>query len=141
MAAHEVGELAYVRRGVGWPWQCGRAVVKRVVEVVVLHGLGLPDPGLRGYRCVWAAEGSLSPVECCVEGFPWGAFMACEGGGPEESLLASCGVFRVYFWGVGLGRHEDSMCRGEDPPMGVHFENVDGRLLGGCVQGFPQRDG
>ena len=87
------------------------------MEVVGPHGLGLLDPGLRGFRCVWAAGGSFSPVECCVEGFPWGAFAACEGGGLEESLLASWEVFWVYFWGVGLGRHGDSLCPVEDPPM------------------------
>ena len=77
--------------------------------MVVPHGLGLHDPGLRGFRCVWTAGGSFSPVECCVEGFPRGAFVACEGGGLEESLPASLGVFRVYFRGVGLGCHEDSV--------------------------------
>ena len=78
--------------------------------MVVPHGLGLHDPGLCGFRCVWAVGGALSPVECCVEGFPGGAFAACEGGGLEESLLAPWGVFRVYFRGIGLGRHEDSLC-------------------------------
>ena len=79
-----------------------------MLEGVVPHGLGLHDPGFRGFRCVWAAGGPLSPVECCVEGFPRGAFAACEGGGLEESLPASWGVLGVYFWGVGLGRHEDA---------------------------------
>ena len=65
----------------------------------------LHDPGLREFRCVWAAWGPLSPVECCVEDFSRGAFAACEGGGLEVSLPASWGVFRVYFQGVGLGRH------------------------------------
>ena len=87
MAAPEIGELAYSLRGVGWPWQCGRAVVERVVEVIVPHGLGLHDPGLCGFWCVWTAGGSLSPVECCVEGFPRGAFAACEGGGLEEPTV------------------------------------------------------
>ena len=141
VAAREVGELAHGLRGVGSPWQCGRAVVERVVVVVVPHGLGLFDPGLRGFRCVWAARGPLSPVECCVEGFPRGALAACEGGGLEESLPASWGVFRVYLWGVGLGRHEDSVCPVEDPPLGVRFEDVDGGLLGGGVQGVPRCDG
>ena len=59
--------------------------------MVVPHGLGLHDPGLSGFRCVWAFGGALSPVECCVEGFPGGAFAACEGGGLEESLLARGG--------------------------------------------------
>ena len=94
MVAREVGELAYGLWGVGWPWQCGRAVVERVVEVVVPRGLGLHDPGLRGFWCVWATGGSLSPVQRCVEGFPRGAFAACEGGGLEELLLASWEVFR-----------------------------------------------
>ena len=70
--------------------------------MVVPYGLGLHDPGLRGFRCVWAVGRPLSPVECCVEGFPRGAFAACEGGGLEESLPASWGVFRVYLRGVGL---------------------------------------
>ena len=56
---------------------------KGVVKVVVPHGLGLHDPGLSGFRCVWAVGGALSPVECCVEGFPRGAFAACEDGGLE----------------------------------------------------------
>ena len=140
MAAHEVHELEYGLRGVGWPWQYGWAVVKGEPEVVVPHGFGLLDPGLRGFRRVWTAPGSLSPVECCVEGFPRGAFTACEGGGLEELLPASPEVFQVYFWGVGVGRHEDSVCPVEDPPLGVRFD-VDGRLLGGRVQGVPQRDG
>ena len=67
------------------------------------HGLGLHDPGLCGFQCVRAVGGALSPVECCVEGFPGGAFAACEGGGLEESLLAPWGVFQVYFRGIGLG--------------------------------------
>ena len=62
-----------------------------VVEVVVPHGLGLFDPVERGFRCVWAVGGRWSPVECCVQGFPRGAFAASEGGGLEESLLASGG--------------------------------------------------
>ena len=135
MAAHEVGELAQGLRGVRWPWQCGRAVVEVVVKVVVPHGLGLHDPGLCWFWCVWAAGGPLSPVECWVEGFPRGAFAAREGGSPEESLPAPWGVFWVYFRGIGLGRHEDSVCPVEDPPLGVGFEDVDGGLLGGPVQG------
>ena len=138
MAAREFGELAHGLRGVGWPWQWGRAVVEGVVKVVVPHGPGLHDPGLRGFRCVWAVGGPLSPVECCVEGFPQGAFAACEGGGLEESLPASWGVFPFYLRCVGLGRHEDSVCRVEDPPLGVRFEDVDGGLLGWCVQGVPR---
>ena len=140
MAAREVAELAYRLRRVGWPWQCGRAVVERVVEVVVPHGLGLPDPPPWAPVCL-GRGGSLSPVECRVEGFPWGAFAACENCGLEESLLASWGVFWVYFWGVGQDRHEDSVCPVQDPPMGVRFEDVDGGLLGGRVQGVPRRDG
>ena len=133
--------LRTVSGGVGWPWQCGRAAVERVVKVVVPHGLRLFDPGHRGFRCVWAVRGPLSPVECCVEGFPRGAFAACEGGAVEASRPASWGVFRVYLRGVGLGRHEDSVCPVEDPPYGVRFEDVDGRLLGGDVQGVPRCDG
>ena len=83
----------------------------------------------------------MSPVESFVEGFPRGAFAAREGGGLEESLPASWGVFQFIFWGVGLGRHEDSMCPVEDPPWGVHFEDVDGGLLGWRVQGVPRPDG
>ena len=63
--------------------------------------------------------GPLSPVEYCVEGFPQGAFAAREGGGPEELLPASWGVFRVYLRGVGLGPNEDSVCPVEDPLLGV----------------------
>ena len=96
--AREVGELAYGHRGVCGQLQCGCAVVERVVEVVVPHGLGLAEPGLRGFPCVWTVQGSLSPVESRVEGFPRGAFGASEAGGLEESLLAWCGVFWVYFW-------------------------------------------
>ena len=141
MAAREVGELAYGFSGVGWPWQCGRAVVERVVGVVVPHGLGLFDPGRRGFWCVSAVGGPLSPVECCVEGFARGALAACEGAGLEVLLPVSWGVFRVYLRGVGPGRHEDSVCPVEDPPLGVRFEDVDGRMLGGGVQGVPRCDG
>ena len=105
--------------------------------MVVPHGLGLHDPGLLGFRCAWAVGGALSPVECCVEGFPGGAFAACEGGGLEESLLAPWGVFWVYFRGIGLGRHEDSVCPVEDLPLGVRFEDVDGGLFGGACPGCP----
>ena len=66
-----------------------------------------------------------------MEGLPRCAFAACEGGGLEKSLPAPWGVFRVYFWGIGLGRHEDSVCPVEDPPLGVRFEDMDGGLLGG----------
>ena len=76
-----------------------------------------------------------------MEGSPRGAVAACEGGGLEKSLPASWGVFRVYFGGVGLDRHEDSVCPVEDPPFGVRFEDVDGGLLGGGVQGVPRCDG
>ena len=141
MAAHEVGELAYGLRRIGWPWQCGRAVVEGLVKVVVPHGLGLHDPGLRGFRCVWAVRGALSPVEFCVEGFPWGAFATCEGGGLKESLPAPRGAFWVYFRAIGLGRHEDSVCPVENPPLGVRFEDVDGGLFGGRFQGVPRCDG
>ena len=70
-----------------------------------------------------------------MEGLSRAAFAACEGGSLKESLPASCGVFRVYFWGVGLDRHEDSVCAVEDPPLGVRFEDVNGGLLGGRAQG------
>ena len=112
-----------------------------MVEGVVPHGLGLFDPGLCGFRCVWAVGGPLSPVECCLEGISQGALTACEGGGLEESLPASWGVFRVYFLGVGLGRHEDSVCPEDDPPLGVCFEDVDGGFFRGGVQVVPRRDG
>ena len=76
-----------------------------------------------------------------MEGFPGGSFAACEGGGVEESLPAPLGVFRVYFRGIGLGCREDSVCPVEDPPFGVRFEDVDGGLFGGRVQGVPRCDG
>ena len=76
-----------------------------------------------------------------MEGFPRGAFAACEGGGLQESLPASWGVFQVYLRGVGLGRHEDFLCPVEDRPLGVRFEDEDGALLGGGVQGVPRCDG
>ena len=60
--------------------------------------------------------------------FPQGAFAACEGGGLKQSLPALWGVLWVYFWGVGLGRHGDSVCPVEDPAFGVRFEDVDGGL-------------
>ena len=108
--------------------------------MVVPYGPGLHDPGLRGFPCVWTAGGSLISVECCVEGFPRGAFAACEGGGLEEPLQVSWRVFRVYFWGVGLGPHEDSVCPVEDPPIGVRFEDVDDGLLVGHFQGVRRCD-
>ena len=45
---------------------------------------------------------------------------------------------RIY---IGLGRHEDSVCPVEDPPLGLRFEDVDGGLFGGRVQGVPRCDG
>ena len=107
------------------------------MKVVVPHGLGLPEPGLRGFRGDWAVGGALSPVECCVEGFPRGAFAACEGGGLEESLLAPWGVFRVNLRGIGLGCHEDSVCPVEGGPLGVRFEDVDCGLFWGACPGCP----
>ena len=109
--------------------------------MVVPQGLGLHDPGLCGFRSVRAVGGAVSPIECCVEGSPGGAFAACEGGGLGESLPAPLEVFWVYARGIGLGRHEDSVCPVEDPPLGVCFEDVDGGLLRGRVQGVPRRDG
>ena len=76
-----------------------------------------------------------------MEGFPRGAFEACEGGGLAELLPAPWRVFQVYFRGIGLGCHEDSVRPVEDPPLGVRFEDMDGRLLGGRVQGVPRCDG
>ena len=76
-----------------------------------------------------------------MEGFPRGAFAASEGGGLEQSLPASWGVFRVYFRGVGLGRHEDSVCPVDDLPLGVCVEDMDGGLLGGRIQAVPRRNG
>ena len=76
-----------------------------------------------------------------MEGFSRGSLSACGGEGLEESLPVSRGLFRVYFWGVGLGRHEDSVCPVEDPPLGVRFEDVDGGMFGGRVQGVPPCDG
>ena len=115
--------------------------MERVVEVVVSHCFSLHDPGLRGFRCVWTAGGSLSPGECRVEGFPRGAPAACEGGRLEESLPVLCAVVRVYFWGVGPGRNEGSVCPVEDPTLGVRFEDVDGGTLRGRVQGVWGCDG
>ena len=89
--------------GVCGPWQCGRAVVERVVEVVVPHCLGLFEPGLRGFRCVSTTGGSLSPVECRVEGFPRGALAACEGGGLQELLPAPVGGLPDLLLGCGPG--------------------------------------
>ena len=99
--------------------------------MVVPHGLGLHDPGLRGFPCVWAVGGALSPAECCVEGFPGGAFAACEGGGLEESVPVPWGVFRVYFRGIGLGRHEDSVCPVEDH----HWASALRMWMAGCWGG------
>ena len=59
-------------------------------------------------------------------------------GGVAAGLV---GVFRVYFWAVGLGCHEDSECPVEDPPLGVRYEDMDGGLFGGRVQGVPRCDG
>ena len=73
---------------------------------------------------------ALSQVECCVEGFPGGAFADCEGGDLQESLPAPLGVFWVYFRGIGLGRHEDFVCPVQDPSLGVCFEDMGGGLLG-----------
>ena len=95
----------------------------------------------RGFRCVWTVGGCWCPVECRVDGFPWGALSACDSGGLEESLPSSWRVFRVQFWGVGLTCHEDLVCPVEDQPLGVRFEHVDGRMLGGCVEGVPRGDG
>ena len=109
--------------------------------MVVPHGFGLFDSGLRGFWCVRTVRGPLSPVECRVEGFSRGALSACDGGGLEESLPASWGVFRVYFSSVGLGRHKDTVCPVEDPPLGVRFEDVNGGMLGGRVKVVPRCDG
>ena len=99
---------------------------------IVKSYAGLLDPGLRGFRCVWAVRGSLSPVNCRVEGFPRGASAACEGGGLEESLPASWGVFRVFFWGVGPGRHEDSVC----PVEAHHWASALKMWMAGCRGGL-----
>ena len=109
--------------------------------MVVPHGFCLLDPVFRGFRCVWTVGGSLGPVVCRVEGFPQGALSACDSGGVEELLPASSGVFRVYFSGVGLGRHEEPLCLVEDPLLGVRFEDVDGGMLGGCFEGVPRSSG
>ena len=92
------------------------------------------------FRCVWTLGGSLAPVERHVEGLPRGALSACDSGGLEDSLQAPWGVLWVYFWGVGLSCHEDPMCPVEDPPLGVRFEDVDGGMLGWCVEGVPRCD-
>ena len=111
------------------------------MEVVVPHGFCLLDRGFPGFPCVWIVGGSLSPVECRVQGFPRGALSACDSGGLEESLRTSLGVFRVSLWGVGLGRHEDPVCPVKDPPSSLRFEDVDGGMLGGSVEGVPPCDG
>ena len=51
------------------------------------------------------------------------------------------GLFWVYFRVIGLGCHEDSVCPVKDPPLGVCFEDVDGGLSGGRVEGVPRCDG
>ena len=56
-----------------------------------------------------------------MEGFPRGAFAACEGGGLEEPVPAPWGVFRVYFRGIGLGRREGSVCPVEDCNKSGHW--------------------
>ena len=66
-----------------------------------------------------------------MEGFPQGALAAFEGGGLEESLQALWGVFRVHHRGVGLGRHEDSVCPVEDPPWASALR----MLMAGCWGG------
>ena len=121
----EVDQFPYCLWGVCGPWQRGGAVFERLVEVVVTHCLCLPDPGLRGFRCVGTVEGSLGPLEQRVEGLPRGASSACGSGGLYESLQASWGVLWVYFWGVRLGHHEDPMCPVEEPPLGVRFQDMD----------------
>ena len=105
-----------VSRGVCRPWQCRWAVIKGVVEVVLPRVFCLQDKGLCVFRSVWTVGGSLNPVECRVERFPRGAFLACDSGGLKESLPASWGGLGVYLLGVGLGRHEDPVCPVEDPP-------------------------
>ena len=129
--------VSYCLWGVSGPGQCGWAVVEKVMEVVFRHGLGLHDPGLRGFRCVQTVGRSLDPVERRLEGLPGGALSACGGGGSEESLPAFWGVLRVFFWAVCLGCHEDPLCAVADPPLGVNFEDVDGGTLGGGVEGLP----
>ena len=110
------------------------------MEVVASHGFCLHDPGLRGFWCVWTVRRSCGPVECRVEGLPPGAFSACDSGCLEGSLPALWGVFRINFRGVGPSCHEDAVCPVEDPPLGVHFEDVDGGMFEGCIEGVPRCD-
>ena len=105
--------------------------------MVVPYGLCLHDPGLRGFRLVCTIWGSLGPVERRVEGPPRGAPPACRSGGLEESLLASWGALGVYFWVLGLGCHEHPSCPVQDQPLGIRFEDVDGRKAGGVRRGCP----
>ena len=85
--------------------------------------------------------GILGASRVRVEGLPRGVISACDSGGLEGSLPASSGVFQIYLWGVGLGRHEDPVCPMEDPPLGVRFEDVDGGMLAACVEAVPRCDG
>ena len=48
-----------------------------------------------------------------MEGFPRGAFAACEGGGLAESLPAPWGVFRVCFRGVKVSQQVKNSQLGE----------------------------
>ena len=89
---------------------------------------------------LWCVAARCCSPLCFVPSAPWDVVL-CISCRLEESLLASRGVFRVHFWGVGLGRHEDSVCPVENPPLGVRSEDVDGGLLGGRVQGVPRCDG
>ena len=83
----------------------------------------------------------MGPVERRVEGLPRGALSAIDSGGLQEWLPASWGLLQSSSSRVGLGRHEDPMCLVEDRPLGFCFEDVDGRKLGGCVEGVPCCDG
>ena len=79
-----------------------------------------------------------SRVPC--RGLPTGRLTARDSGGLKESLPAPWGIFWVYLWGVGLGRHGDPVRPVEDPPLGVCFENVGGGMCGGCVEGIRRCD-
>ena len=70
----------------------GWAVIQGVLEGVVLYGLCLHDPGLRGFWCVCTAGGPLGPVQHRLEGLSRGSLSAGGSGGLEESLPASWGI-------------------------------------------------
>ena len=124
--SREVRQFLYCLSGVCGPWQCGRAILKGVVEVVVPHGFCLLDPGIREFRCVWNVRRPRAR--------PTGRPLSLRQRWLVGVAATFVGVLGVYFWGKGLGRHQDPVRPEEDPPLGVCFEDVD-------VEGIPQCDG